>query len=301
MLIEVSAFPEKAGTRIDRFLAEHLQLSRSRVKHLIDEHHLTVNNKAVKASYILTVTDHIQVELPPLKSLDLPAKDLHLDIIYEDSDMLVINKPVGMVVHPGAGTGDDTLVHGLLHHCQDLSGIGGIERPGILHRLDKDTSGVLVIAKHDRAHQNLALQFKERRITKLYLALIEGRLNQPGGTINYPIGRQPNDRKKMTVFKTTAEATTHHARHAITEYRVLAEKDNKTLLEVQILTGRTHQIRVHLAAIGHPVVGDPIYGKSHGKRQLLHAYKIRIKHPTREIEMEFTAPPPSWTHGFIKS
>lgn len=292
-------YPENQGQRLDLFLAAKLDLSRSRIKQLIESASITLNNKSIKASHMLGPEDTIQIALPPSQKLELTPIDLELDIIYEDDDVVLINKPIGMTVHPGAGTGENTLVHGLLHHCKNLSGIGGVERPGIIHRLDKDTSGIILIAKNDLAHQHLTRQFKERTITKIYLALIEGRLNQPAGEINLPIGRHPAYRQKMMAFKNIAEAKLHHARSACTRYHTLTEKNNKTLLEVQLLTGRTHQIRVHLAAIGHPIIGDPIYNHKPGKQQLLHAYRIKFCHPRQLVDMEFTASPPGWTKSYL--
>jgi len=284
------------GERLDIFLAEKLSESRTRIKKLIEAKSILVNNAHTKASYIISSDDEINLTISPPQKLELKGKEIPLDIIYEDTDFIVINKPVGLVVHPGAGTDDNTLVHALLHHCQDLSGIGGVERPGIIHRLDKDTSGIILIAKNDNAHKKLSEQFKKRTIKKTYLALIEGTIKEDEGEINYPIGRNPKNRKKMTTFREIPENLS--AKSAVTHYKVLGQKEHKALLEVTPLTGRTHQIRVHLAAIGHPIIGDPLYGNKHGKRQLLHAYKISFFHPSTGQMMEFSAPLPLWAKNY---
>lgn len=281
--------------RLDLFLDSRIKhLSRSRIKKLIESKDITVNNQPSKPSYKLKIRNIVKVVIPVPKKLDLEAEKIPLNIIYEDKDIVVINKQRGLTVHPGAGNHSGTLVNALLHHCKDLSGIGGVERPGIVHRLDKDTSGLLIIAKNDKAHQNLSAQFKDRKVEKTYLALVEGVVKDDSGTISLAIGRHPVNRKKMAVLQQVKD--NKKARHAITHYKVLKRFDKSTLLELKIETGRTHQIRVHLQHIGHPVVNDPVYGsraKGQGSRgQLLHAYKIKFRHPVTQKELEFKADPP---------
>jgi len=221
----------------------------------------------------------VDINVPEPEKSKLEAENIPLDIIYEDKDILVINKPRGLTVHPGAGNRSGTLVNALLHHCRDLSGIGGVERPGIVHRLDKDTSGILLVAKNDKAHQVLSAQFKDRTIQKTYLAIVKGNPKKDEGTIAEPIGRHPVNRKKMAV--------SHKGREAVTHYKVLKRFKEYSLVELKPKTGRTHQLRVHLAHIGHSILGDPVYGK--GNAQLLHAYKIKFTHPRTEKELEFEA------------
>ncbi|HHX01937.1 MAG TPA: RluA family pseudouridine synthase [Firmicutes bacterium] len=265
------------GTRLDRYLAERIGQTRSQIKRLIDSGLITINGSTVKAGYSLKISDHIEVVIPEPAPLELEPEDLELEIVYQDADLAVINKPAGLVVHPGAGNARGTLVNALLFHCPDLSGIGGKLRPGIVHRLDKDTSGLLVVAKNDHTHQELAAQIKARTVKRHYLALVHGRVKNEQGIIDQPIGRHPHDRKKMVVRE-------EQGRRAITEFEVKEHfGDLYTLVECRLQTGRTHQIRVHLAAINHPVVGDPAYGRKHGnlgcKRQLLHAFYLAFSHP----------------------
>lgn len=274
-----------AGIRLDRFLTERIGQTRSQVKRLIDSSLVTVNGVAVKAGYALRCADRIEVVIPAPEPLALEPENLELEIVYEDDDLAVINKPAGLVVHPGAGNASGTLVNALLHHCPDLSGIGGKLRPGIVHRLDKDTSGLMVVAKNDWAHQQLAAQIKAREVKRHYLALAHGIIKSESGIIDKPIGRHPHDRKRMAVRE--------QGRQAVTEYQVREYfADRYTLVECRLRTGRTHQIRVHLAAINHPVVGDPVYGRKHGnlgsERQLLHAFYLAFTHP-RCGWMEFRA------------
>lgn len=286
-----------AGLRIDAYLADKSNLSRSFIQKLIKSGNVLVCGKPVKPDYKIKPGDKIKILIPKPERLELEPEDIPLDIIYEDKDILVINKSKGIAVHPGAGIKKGTLVSALLAHCKDLSGIGGVERPGIVHRLDKDTSGALVVAKNDRAHLHLSAQFAGRKILKIYLALVHGVPSQKEGIIDKPIGRHPVHRKKMAVTET--------GRHAKTEWKVIKKFNVGTdslhlsLLEVRIFTGRTHQIRVHLSSIGHPIAGDRVYCKKSGEEilglesQFLHAYKIGFIHPVKDEYMEFTAKLPS--------
>jgi len=280
---------EVAGERIDKFLAGQLQeVSRSRIQTLIDEEKVLVNRRKVKANYKLREGDLIKVSLPEPEKLEVKAEPIALDILYEDEDLIVINKPQGMVVHPAAGNYEGTLVNALLHHCKDLSGINGLLRPGIVHRIDKDTSGVLVVAKNDFAHRHLAKQIKDHSVKRIYYALVHGVLQEPAGIIEAPIGRDQKDRKKMAVVLTGKEA--------ITQYWTLETFKDYSFVKLQLKTGRTHQIRVHMAYLGHPVVGDPKYGPSKPhfdlQGQALHAAVLGCEHPRTGKYMEFSAPLP---------
>lgn len=280
-----------SGQRLDVFLAKQdLGLSRSRVQKLVAEKMIKVNGKnATRSSYKVRPGDNILVEVPPPKELKVEPENIPLDIYYEDSDVVVINKPRGLVVHPAEGNWHGTLVNALLYHCKDLSGISGEIRPGIVHRLDKDTSGLLMVAKNDAAHLKLAEQLKEREVVRRYLALVHGRVKADRGKIDAPIGRHPVDRKKMAVVG-------RNSREAVTHYRVLERKSNYTLVDLRLETGRTHQIRVHMAYINHPVVGDTCYGpaKPHFglEGQFLHAYRLGFLHPRTGEYLEFNAPLP---------
>ena len=286
-----AAEKEDVGTRIDVFLAENMEdLSRSGVQKLIDEGMITLNGGKTKANYKLRAKDVIDVTVPEVKEVEILPEDIPLDILYEDSDVIVVNKPQGMVVHPAPGHTSGTLVNALMFHCgDDLSGINGEKRPGIVHRIDKDTSGVLMIAKNDMAHQSLAAQLAEHSITRKYNAVVYNGFNEDEGTVNKPIGRNPQDRKKMAV-------TEKHSRHAVTHYRVLERMEKFTLIEAQLETGRTHQIRVHMTHIGHPLLGDPVYGPKKQpislEGQALHARVLGFIHPRTGEYMEFEAPLP---------
>ncbi len=278
------------GVRIDAFIAEMSDISRSAAATLCDGGNVTVGGVRVKKNTKLKSGDRVTVMLPEPVSADIVAQDIPLDIVYEDDDLLVVNKPKGMVVHPAAGNPDKTLVNALLYHCGDsLSGINGVIRPGIVHRIDKDTSGLLIVAKNDAAHGFLAEQIKEHSFSREYEAVVYGNIKEDTGTVNAPIGRHPTDRKKMTV-------TEKNSRFAITRWRVIRRYGEFTHLRLILETGRTHQIRVHMAHIGHGVVGDPVYGpKKEIQRlggQCLHAKYIKFVHPNGQtLEFESELPP----------
>lgn len=282
---------EDKEQRIDKYIADKEELSRVMTKRLIDEENILVNDKKVKSSYIVQKGDKITINIPEIKEVDLKAQEIPLDIIYEDTDIVVVNKAKGMVVHPAAGNPDGTLVNAIMAHCKgNLSGIGGELRPGIVHRLDKDTSGLLIIAKNDKAHLQMSEQIQKRQVKKTYLALVRGVIAENEATIKMPIGRSTKDRKKMAVTKNGKEAITH--------FKVLERFKDYTYLQVRIETGRTHQIRVHMAEIGHPVVGDMVY--SNGKNefgiegQMLHAKSLDFNHPITEKAMHLEAPLPKY-------
>ena len=284
---EVAAFD--AGERLDRFLAAQLDgVSRSRIQSVIRSGGVSLNGEPARTSETLRLGDRVLWREPAAVPCENAApEDIPLDILFEDADIVVVNKPAGMVVHPGAGHAEGTLVSALLHHCGGLSQVGGVERPGIVHRLDKETSGCLIVAKNDMAHHSLAEQFAERVVQKVYLAVVEGCPRVKTGSIDAPIERHRVNRQKMAV------ARDDRGRSARTEYKVLATKDNLSLVECKPLTGRTHQIRVHLKHIGIPVAGDPVYGhRRQWDRHLLHAWKLSIQHPKDQRPMTFEAPPP---------
>ncbi len=275
--------------RIDVYLAGAMDRSRSHVQQLIKEGLITVNGNKVKANFQLSLGDIIQVETQEAVSTEVLAEDIPLDILFEDSDMIIVNKARGMVVHPAAGNYSGTLVNALLFHCKDLSGINGEIRPGIVHRLDKDTSGVMMVAKNDASHLHLAEQIKEHTAKRTYWAIVDGNIPNERGTIKAPIGRHPKDRLKMAVvFENSKEAVTH--------FTVLERFGAYTLVECSLETGRTHQIRVHFAYIGHPVVNDPVYGRRKMpfpiEGQALHSRTLDVVHPTTEKAMHLEAPLP---------
>ncbi|MCB2291966.1 RluA family pseudouridine synthase [Clostridium algoriphilum] len=279
------------GTRLDVFIANEFEnKSRAYIQKIIEGETAAVNGKCRKSNYKLKLEDIIILQIPDPVELNVKAEDIPLDIIYEDSDVIVINKPQDMVVHPAPGNYSGTLVNALLNHCTDLSGINGVLRPGIVHRIDKDTSGALVVAKNDIAHNSLAAQLKDHSMTRSYLALVEGIIKDDEGTINEPIGRHPKDRIKMAIVESGKKAITH--------FKVIERFDKYTLVECNLETGRTHQIRVHMAKIGHPLVGDLIYGYKKQsfnlKGQALHAKKLGFIHPTTNQYMEFVSPLPAY-------
>ncbi|MCU0526011.1 MAG: RluA family pseudouridine synthase [Elainella sp. Prado103] len=287
-----------AGARLDRWLADQLPtLSRSRVQKLIEQGQIQINGQVCRiCKTTVQQNDQIQVTIPAAAPLDLAAEPIPLDILYEDDELLIVNKPTGLVVHPAPGHQEGTLVNALLAHCENLAGIGGVQRPGIVHRLDKDTSGALAIAKTDRAHQHLQAQFKAKTARREYLAVVYGAPTAMNGTIEAPIGRHLVDRKKQAVIPEAKGG-----RRAVTHWQVRERLGNYTLMQFQLETGRTHQIRVHSAHIGHPVVGDPVYssGRSIGVNlpgQALHAWRLRLQHPITEAWIEAVAPLPE---GFV--
>ena len=265
-----------AKVRLDQFLAKRLpEHSRSRLQQLIRGGFVRLNRGTSRPRQIVRAGDKIDLIEPPPEKVDIQTEAIPLDVLFEDDDLIVINKPAGMTVHPGAGQREHTLVNALLSHCAGLSGIGGKERPGIVHRLDKETSGCLVVAKNDMAHRELSKQFAARTVEKIYLALVAGKLRKPAGVIDEKIGRHPVHRKRMQV-------SPHRGRTARTEYRVIRSSDAASLIECRLHSGRTHQIRVHLHHLGHPVLGDKVYGPRFAKnfpRQMLHAWKLGFRHP----------------------
>lgn len=297
-IIELITEEKDREQRIDKFLSDKLQgRSRSYIQGLIQEEKVKVDNKAVKSNYKIRSSEVITVEIPELVELDVKPEEIELDILYEDEEVIVVNKPQGMVVHPAVGNYTGTLVNAILNHCNDLSGINGVIRPGIVHRIDKDTSGVLVIAKNDNSHHKLAEQLKDHSMRRVYNALVEGLLKDDEGTVDAPLARHPIERIKISVVP--------GGRRAVTHYKVLERYKNTTLIECVLETGRTHQIRVHMSYIGHPLVGDPIYGykkqKIKAEGQLLHARVLGFIHPTRGEYMEFQAPLPEYFQKVIYS
>jgi 23S rRNA pseudouridine1911/1915/1917 synthase len=280
---------ESARQRLDVFLAKELpQFSRARLQQLIRGEFVKLNGKTPRPREIIREGDVVDLNEPPPEKIDNQPEEIPLSILYEDVDLIVINKPAGLVVHPGAGHRGGTLVNALLHHSPNLSGIGGKERPGIVHRLDKETSGCIVIARNDAAHRSLSIQFAERTVEKIYLALVAGKLRKIRGLIEEPIGRHPKDRQRMSVRSSRGRA-------AQTEYRIVRSSANASLVECKLHSGRTHQIRVHLHHLGHPVLGDKIYGAKFAKdfaRQMLHAWKLGFTHPQTNKRMNFEAPLP---------
>lgn len=287
---------ENVGKRLDLFISENdVDMSRSFVQGIIEKQQVKVNEQIKKSNYKLRVGDQVQVELAEPVELQVEAEDISLDIIYEDSDVIVINKPQDMVVHPAPGNYTGTLVNGLLHHCKDLSGINGVIRPGIVHRIDKDTSGVLVVAKNDKSHNSLAMQLKDHSMKRTYYAIVEGIVKEEEGTVRTNIGRHPVERIKMAVVKDGKEA--------ITNYKVLERFKSNTLVECRLETGRTHQIRVHMAHLHHPLIGDQVYGYKKQKFKLrgqaLHAKNLGFIHPTTGEYMEFDSQLPEYFQDIL--
>lgn len=280
---------EFAKTRIDQFLANELDYSRSFIQNMIKKDEITVNGKNVKANYKVEENDEITIVIPEPEDTKVEAENINIDFLYQDKDIAIVNKPRGMVVHPAVGNRHGTLVNALLYHCKDLSGINGEIRPGIVHRLDKDTSGVMMVAKSDKAHIGLAEQIKEHSAKRKYYAIVHGNIAEEKATIKAPIGRHPKDRTKMAVvFKNSKEAVTH--------INVLERFGKYTLIECELETGRTHQIRVHLAYIGHPLVNDPVYGYKRMEfpinGQALHSRTLDLIHPITGEALHFEAPLP---------
>ena len=279
------------GVRLDIFLSTYYEdKSRAYIQGIIEASNVKVNGKIKKSNYKLKLKDLVEFNIPKPVEMNVKAEKIELDILYEDSDVIVVNKPQGMIVHPAAGVQLGTLVNALLAHCKDLSGINGVMRPGIVHRIDKDTTGVLVVAKNDLAHNKLAKQLKEHTMTREYLALVEGVIKEEEGTIDQPLGRHPSQRIKIAIVK--------GGRNAITHYKVVERFKEYTLVRCILETGRTHQIRVHMAYIKHPLVGDPVYGfkkqKFNLKGQVLHAQKLGFIHPSSGEYMEFSAAIPNY-------
>jgi len=280
--------------RLDRYLSQELSdLSRSRIQQLIEQGHVQVNDTVCTSKKInLKTGDRIILEIPAIQPLEVIAEDIPLDILYEDDELIILNKPAGLVVHPAPGHPDGTLVNAILAHCPNLPGIGGVQRPGIVHRLDKDTTGAIAIAKTDLAYQHLQAQLQAKTARREYLGLVYGVPKTETGSIDLPIGRNPQDRKKMAIV-----SVEEGGRAAITHWRVQERFGNYTLIHFQLETGRTHQIRVHSAKMGHPIVGDPIYSSGHSigvnlPGQALHAWKLQLQHPVSGNLVEVTAPPP---------
>lgn len=287
--------------RLDLFLTRvQKEISRSQVQRLIEQDHVSVNGQPVSAKYKVKPGDIVQLRVPDPTPLDLSAEPIPLNIVFEDECLVVVDKPAGMVVHPAPGHATGTLVHALLHHCQDLSGIGGVERPGIVHRLDKDTSGLILVAKSEKAHRSLASQFKEREIQKVYLALVRGKVVRDKGVIDLPLGRHKVHRKKMAVRQ-------EGGRSAVTAFEVIARYPHFSYLRLFPKTGRTHQIRVHVAEMGHPILSDKTYGGKldarHMKmpRQALHAHRLEIRHPISGEIKTFVSPLPDDLDHYLKS
>ncbi|WP_339250174.1 RluA family pseudouridine synthase [Paenibacillus sp. FSL P2-0136] len=280
-----------ARERIDKYVTEALEdeISRSQVQLWIGSGHVVVNGSPIKANYKLNEGDKVTVTVPEPEVTDLIAQDIPIEVAYEDSDVIVVNKARGMVVHPAVGHPSGTLVNALMYHCKDLSGINGEIRPGIVHRIDKDTSGLIMAAKNDASHASLSAQLKEHSVTRRYIAVVHGNLSHDKGTVDAPIGRDPHDRKLYTV-------TEKNSKRSVTHFTVLERFGDCTLLELQLETGRTHQIRVHMKFIGHPLVGDPVYGRSKGTTmngQALHAAVLGFVHPSTGEYKEFSAPIPA--------
>jgi 23S rRNA pseudouridine1911/1915/1917 synthase len=288
-MIKLTVSSEQARQRLDRFLALALPaFSRARLQTLIRDGFVTLNGKPPRPRDLVRTGDVVELREPEIEKVEAQPEQIQLDVIFEDDDLLVLNKPAGIVMHPGAGHQQHTLVNALLAHCRNLSGIGGKERPGIVHRLDKETSGALVVAKNDATHRDLSGQFAARTMTKIYLALVAGTLRKTSGVIDKAIARHPVHRQRMSIAR-------RQGRSAKTEYRVLRSGNEISLVECTLHSGRTHQIRVHLHHLGHPVLGDKLYGGKRAgdyPRQMLHAWKLAFRHPRSGEEMSFEAPVP---------
>ena len=291
--------PEMEGERIDKCISNYLEsLSRSYIQKIIKDGKAYVNDAVVKANYKVKVDDKVQFEIPDCEEPDIPPQDIPLDILHEDKDILIVNKPKDMVVHPAPGHYEGTLVNAIMFHCKDeLSGINGVLRPGIVHRIDKDTTGSIIICKNDEAHRKIAQQLKEHSITRKYRAIVYGRIMEEEGTVNAPIGRHPTDRKKMAINE-------KNGKPAVTHYKVLERFDKYTYIECQLETGRTHQIRVHMTTTGHPLLGDEVYGNAKCpfklEGQTLHAMTIGFIHPTTGEYVEYEAPLPEYFEHLLQ-
>ena len=290
-MAKVEYIVDQENIRLDKYLGEVSDLSRNRIQQLSKEERIFVNGKKEKNSYLVQFDDVIQVDIPEVVEVEIKPENIPLDILYEDQDLIVINKPKGMVVHPGNGNYDGTLVNALMYHCKDLSGINGELRPGIVHRIDKDTTGCIVACKNDFAHEAISLQLQDKTCHREYLALVSGDLASNEGIIDAPIGRDTKDRQKMTV-------TPKNSREARTKFKVIERFKGATLIECVLETGRTHQIRVHMRYIGHPVVGDTKYGTKckymDTQGQVLHAHRLTFVHPRTREKMTFVAPLPEY-------
>ena len=298
-MTEYFTVENEEGERIDKYLAETFEdCSRSYIQKLIKDGLVNVNGKPVKANYRLVLGDRVEMSIPEIKEPDIVAEDLSLDILYEDKDVIVVNKPKQMVVHPAPGHYSGTLVNGLIYHCGDeLSGINGMMRPGIVHRIDMDTTGSLIVCKNDAAHQSLSEQLKEHSINRIYVAIVHGNIKEDEGTVNAAIGRHPTERKKMS---TQAK----NGRNAVTHYKVLERFGNYTYIQCKLETGRTHQIRVHMSSIGHPLVGDEVYGPKKCPfpkliGQTLHAKTLGFMHPATHEYVEVEAPLPEYFEDLL--
>lgn len=283
----ITVISDSNDIRVDKFLASKLDKSRNEIKNLLTKGKVQINNNVIKPSYLVQENDEITIIIEEAFEGKIEKKDIKIDVVYEDADVIVVNKESGMVVHPANGHYDDTLVNALMYHCTDLSTINGEIRPGIVHRIDKDTSGLLVACKNDHAHNHIAKQLKEKSSTRIYLAIVYGNFEHNFGKIDAPIARDPYDRKKMAIVEGGKEAVTH--------FKVLERYGDFSLLELKLETGRTHQIRVHMNYIGHPVLGDPLYGKKKNVTpfgQYLHAATLGFVHPSTNEFMEFKAEPP---------
>lgn len=291
--------PEMEGERIDKCISNYVEtLSRSYIQKIIKEGKAYINDAPVKSNYKVRVDDKVQFTIPDCEEPDIPPQDIPLDIIYEDKDVLIVNKPKNMVVHPAPGHYEGTLVNAIMYHCHnDLSGINGVLRPGIVHRIDKDTTGSLIICKNDEAHRKIAEQLKEHSITRKYRAIVYGRISNDKGVVDAPIGRHPTDRKKMAINE-------RNGKPAITHYKVLERFEKYTYIECQLETGRTHQIRVHMTSIGHPLLGDEVYGNAKCpfklEGQTLHAMTIGFIHPSTNQYVEYEAPLPEYFERLLQ-
>lgn len=296
-IIKITINEDELNQRIDKVLVSRaLASSRSEIQKYINDGLLIVNGNKEKANYKVKLNDDIQLTIPDAVDMSIVPQDIPLDVVYEDHDVIVVNKPSGMIVHPSVGVYKDTLVNALLFHCKDLSGINGVNRPGIVHRIDKDTSGLLMVAKNDHAHQSLSKQLQDKTVDRLYYALVHGVIEHNYGKIDAPIGRDPNDRQCMKV-------TDQNAKEAVTNFRVVQRYKNYCLVECQLETGRTHQIRVHMQYIGHPVVGDPKYGRRKDDTtygQYLHAKTLGFIHPTTGEHLMFESELPDYFKAKIK-